>query len=88
MQDCIQEGHALVITTESVVDRVYEQLKAMAVRYEFKPGERLNELEVARRLGVSRTPLREALNCLNTEGFLRLAPGKGFFCRDLSARDL
>lgn len=88
MQDCIQEGHALVITTESVVDRVYEQLKAMAVRYEFKPGERLNELEVARRLGVSRTPLREALNRLNTEGFLRLAPGKGFFCRDLSAREI
>src|SRR5713226_2915995 len=69
--------------SDSVVDRVYEQLKAMAVSYELKPGERLNEGELAKRLGVSRTPLREALNRLNTEGFLRFTPGKGFFCREL-----
>lgn len=56
--------------------------------YEFKPGERLNEGDIARRLGVSRTPLREALNRLNTEGFLRFAPGKGFFCRELDAHEI
>lgn len=75
-------------SSDSVVDRVYEQLKAMAVSYEFKPGERLNEGDIARRLGVSRTPLREALNRLNTEGFLRFAPGKGFFCRELDAHEI
>ncbi len=76
------------INSDSVVDRVYEQLKAMAVSYEFKPGERLNEGELAKRLGVSRTPLREALNRLNTEGFLRFAPGRGFFCRELDAHEI
>lgn len=76
------------INSDSVVDRVYEQLKAMAVSYEFKPGERLNEGDIAKRLGVSRTPLREALNRLNTEGFLRFTPGKGFFCRELDAHEI
>jgi DNA-binding GntR family transcriptional regulator len=76
------------ISSDSVVDRVYEALKAMAVGYELKPGERLNEGDIARRLGVSRTPLREALNRLNTEGFLRFAPGKGFFCRALDAHEI
>lgn len=75
-------------SSDSVVDRVYEQLKAMAVSFEFKPGERLNEGDIAKRLGVSRTPLREALNRLNTEGFLRFAPGKGFFCRELDAHEI
>jgi DNA-binding GntR family transcriptional regulator len=75
-------------TSDSVVDRVYEQLKAMAVSFEFKPGERLNEGAIAARLGVSRTPLREALNRLNTEGFLRFAPGRGFFCRELDAQEI
>src|SRR6478752_2113033 len=76
------------LASDSIVDRVYEQLKAMAVSYEFKPGERLNEGELAKRLGVSRTPLREALNRLNTEGFLRFTPGKGFFCRELDAHEI
>jgi DNA-binding GntR family transcriptional regulator len=74
--------------TDSVVDRVYEELKTMAVGYAFKPGERLNEGDLARLLGISRTPLREALNRLNTEGFLRFAPGKGFFCRELDAQEI
>ncbi|QCI66758.1 GntR family transcriptional regulator [Phreatobacter stygius] len=82
------KGKHVEINSDSVVDRVYEQLKAMAVSYEFKPGERLNEGDIAKRLGVSRTPLREALNRLNTEGFLRFTPGKGFFCRELDAHEI
>lgn len=55
----------LEIPTDSVVERVYERLKAMAIAYEFKPGERLNEVELSRSLGARRTPLREALNRLS-----------------------
>lgn len=75
-------------TADSIVDRVYDQIKAMAVSYQFKPGERLNEGALSRRLGVSRTPLREALNRLNTEGLLNALPGKGFFCRDLDVQEI
>ncbi|MCX8998379.1 GntR family transcriptional regulator [Rhizobiaceae bacterium BDR2-2] len=77
-----------VIDSESNVDRVYSELKSMAVRFELKPGQRLNEGDLAKRLGVSRTPLREALNRLNIEGFLRFSPGKGFFCRELDPHEI
>jgi DNA-binding GntR family transcriptional regulator len=55
----------------------------MAARYEFKPGERINEVALAGLLGASRTPLREALNRLATEGFFTFAVNHGFFCREL-----
>jgi len=60
----------------------------MAIGYEFKPGEKLNEVALAKRLEVSRTPLREALNRLGIEGLLRFQPGKGFFCRDLDVHEI
>ena len=47
---------------------VYAMLRDMAIAYQFKPGERLSEIELAERLGVSRTPVREALTRLVTEG--------------------
>ncbi len=65
-------------------ERAYEKLRTMAIHFDFKPGERVNESALTKRLSVSRTPLREALNRLVAEGFLTAAPGQGFFCRPLS----
>jgi len=76
------------VTTDSTVDKVYDQLRSMAIGYGFKPGERLNEVALARQLGVSRTPLREALGRLSIEKLLRFVPGKGFFCRDLNVNEV
>ena len=74
-------SHASIcLPTDSTVDKLYDQLASMAIGYAFKPGERLNEVALARQLGVSRTPLREALNRLVVEKLLRFLPGKGFFC--------
>ena len=67
-----------------VVDRVYESIKELAVEYRFKPGERVNEVELATRLGVSRTPVRESLNRLVRDGFMNFVPNKGFYSRELS----
>jgi DNA-binding GntR family transcriptional regulator len=72
----------------STVDRVYEELKGLAISYAIKPGTRLNEGEVARRLGVSRTPLREALNRLTAAGFLNFAPHQGFFGKPLDPAEI
>ena len=72
----------------SVVDRVYDALKAQAVAYALKPGSRLNEGELARSLGVSRTPLREAMNRLTADGFLSFSPNQGFFRKPLDAREI
>jgi DNA-binding GntR family transcriptional regulator len=70
-----------------MADRAYTELKSMLMRYALKPGQRINEVELSRRIGVSRTPLREALNRLQTESLLRFSPGKGFFCRDLDVHE-
>ncbi len=56
----------------SRAESLYRSVKDMAILFEFNPGERINEVELAQRLGASRTPLREALNRLAAEGFLVL----------------
>jgi len=70
------------------VDDIYEAVKEMAVAYRLKPGERLNEMKLARDLGASRTPLREALNRLVAERLLDFVAGRGVFCRGLDAREV
>ena len=72
----------------SHVERVYERLKELAITFELLPGDRVNEVELAKRLEVSRTPLREALNRLTSEGFLSFIPGKGFFRRRLDVKEI
>lgn len=68
----------------SSVDLVYEQVRKMAASFEFKPAERINESELSKALGASRTPLREAMNRLAAEGLLVFESGRGFFCQPLS----
>ena len=62
---------------KSSADRAYETLRDMAIGFDFKPGARLNETALTRRLSVSRTPLREALKVLAAEGLLSLIPHRG-----------
>lgn len=73
---------------DSVVEKVYGQIREMAISFVFKPEEKINEVALARQLGVSRTPLREALNRLTIEGLLRVSPGKGFYCRSLDVQEI
>lgn len=75
-------------SSSKLADRAYEQLKQMAVSYRLRPGERLAEVDLARQLKVSRTPIREALNRLFTEGFLTFTPNRGFQARMLDAKEI
>ena len=70
------------------VDRVYEELKSLAISYAIKPGSRLNEGDIARQHGVSRTPVREALNRLTAAGFLSFTPSQGFFRKPLDPTEV
>ena len=72
----------------SRAESLYLAVKEMAIQFQFKPGERINEVELAGSLGASRTPLREALNRLVAEEFLVLKPRRGIFCRDLKPREM
>jgi len=53
-----------------------------------KPGERIDEQALARDLGISRTPLREALKVLQNEGLVKLVPRRGCFVAKLTERDV
>ncbi|WP_137699381.1 GntR family transcriptional regulator [Marimonas lutisalis] len=74
--------------SEGRVEDIYRWLKAKAVSFEVKPGDRINEGALAREFGVSRTPLREALNRLVSERFFEFRAGQGFYCRGLEAQEI
>lgn len=73
---------------ENSAERAYERVREMAISFRLRPGERLNEIDLARELGVSRTPLRVALNRLASEGFLRSVFNRGFYCRALDVKEI
>jgi DNA-binding GntR family transcriptional regulator len=69
-------------------DRAYAAIRQWIIEFKLKPEERINELQFAQALALSRTPVREALNRLASEGFLVFSPNRGFFCRSLDIADL
>jgi len=61
-----------------VRERAYEYLKRAVLSGSFAPGERLTEVHLAQRLGMSRTPIREALHKLESEGLVQPLARRGF----------
>jgi DNA-binding GntR family transcriptional regulator len=76
------------VVSASIVDRIHRELRHMAITFRLLPGERLNEAILAKELGVSRTPLREALNRLSAEGFLTFSVNQGFFRKPLDVKEI
>ena len=70
-----------------VRDGVYGHLRRAVLDGEFAPGERLGEVELGERLGVSRTPIREALMRLTQDGLLVSEANKGVRVRTVSAAE-
>ena len=67
---------------------VSEALREAIHNGTLKPGERLMEIQLAEELGVSRTPIREAIRRLELEGFLVMVPRRGTYVADISIRDI
>jgi DNA-binding GntR family transcriptional regulator len=67
---------------------VSETLRDAIVSGVLKPGERLMEIQLAEELGVSRTPVREAIRKLELEGFVIMIPRRGTYVADLSIKDI
>jgi DNA-binding GntR family transcriptional regulator len=65
-------------------DQIYDILKKSIILRELKPGEKINEEELAKTLRVSRTPVRESLLRLEHEGIVRIIPRRGAFVVSLS----
>lgn len=70
------------------VASVINQLRDMIINRRLLPGQQIRQEEMARVLGISRVPLREALRVLTTEGLLTHRPHQGYFITRLSAEEL
>jgi DNA-binding GntR family transcriptional regulator len=70
----------------SLPDVVYAHIRDAIRSQELKPGDRLREVDLAERLAVSRTPVREALKRLESEGLAQFAPPRGFVITELTHR--
>jgi DNA-binding GntR family transcriptional regulator len=71
------------ILTRSVADLAYERIRGLVLSGELAPGTRLGQVELAERLGISRTPVREALRRLGGEGLVDGHSHRGFRVTDL-----
>lgn len=69
-------------------DVVFNTLRQAILRGELEPGERLMEIQLAERLGVSRTPIREAIRKLELEGLVLMIPRKGAEVAKISEKSL
>ncbi|MBZ4688227.1 MAG: hypothetical protein PWQ96_872 [Clostridia bacterium] len=67
---------------------VFETLRTAIIDGTLQPGERLMEVQLAEDLGVSRTPVREAIRKLELEGFVVMVPRKGAYVSSLSLKDI
>ncbi|WP_141432639.1 GntR family transcriptional regulator [Bacillus sp. 03113] len=78
-----KEDHLL-----SIREHVYRFIKDMILNGEYKSGDRLIERELAEKLNISRTPIREALFRLETQGFVKTVPRKGVVVSDVSEKEV
>ena len=67
---------------------VVSRLRDMIIEGSLESGSRINETELGERLGVSRTPLREAIKTLASEGLIELVPSKGSIVRRFTETDV
>lgn len=76
------------IARTSLHDAIVNRLRDMIIEGELPPGSRIHETQMGARLGVSRTPLREAIKFLASEGIVELVPTRGAAVRQFNAKDV
>ena len=84
-------GHLQPIKLDSykpLRELVCENIRQAITDGTFSPGERLMEIQLADEMGVSRTPVREAIRKLELEGFVVMIPRRGTYVADISIKDI
>lgn len=87
MADGLRKSKTNSKGTENLSARVYNQIKSLILCNEIMPGQKLHHQELSERLGVSRTPVREALTRLVQEGYVSLLPNRGFTCKEIRLQE-
>jgi len=72
---------------KNLTQMVYKKIKEMMLNYEIIPGQRLIFSDLAKRLGVSRTPVNNALSILANEGFLDFTPNQGYSVHEITKEE-
>lgn len=76
------------ITSQALYMQVADRLRDQIYQRELTPGDAIDEMALCERFGISRTPLREALKVLNSEGLIELIPRRGSFVRSMEIEEL
>lgn len=77
-----------ILKKENLGNQVFERVKGMILRGEIPAGKRIIESDIANFMGISRTPVREAVHKLEAEGFLNALSKGGYVVRGLSLSDI
>lgn len=83
-----QPSNSGPIIRRTLHDELLERLRQMIIAGDLNPGNKVPEKELCELFGVSRTPLREALKVLASEGLVTLTPNRGAMIADLTLEDL
>ena len=75
-------------TEKSLRGQVFDKIRSDILNGKYKRGEELVESSIGKELGISRTPVREAIRQLELEGLVQLVPNKGAFVTGISERDV
>ena len=73
---------------KSLRGQVFDKIRSDILKGRYQQGDELVECTIGKELGVSRTPVREAIRQLELEGLVRLVPNKGAFVNGISTRDV
>jgi DNA-binding GntR family transcriptional regulator len=87
MTSMLEKSKPKARRTENLSGQVYSQIKTLILCNEILPGQKLHHQELSERLGVSRTPVREALTRLVQEGYVSFLPNRGFTCKEIRLQE-
>lgn len=76
------------ILSQALYLQVADRLRDQIYQHELTPGDAIDEMALCERFGISRTPLREALKVLSSEGLIELIPRRGSFVRSMDIDEL
>lgn len=83
-----EKRHEAVTTKSLLKDQAYAELKRLILDTTFSPGDFLSERQLAERLTMSKTPVKAALQRLESEGFIAVSPQQGIVVRDLTIHEI
>lgn len=85
----MRKGNVIEMNSRSPLQiQAYEYLKDQILSGKLDPDVLYSETRMSAEIGVSRTPMREAIQCLSQDGYIHVVPSKGFMIRQLNEKDM